>query len=118
MKQYLGDGAYVDFDGYGLWLTAENGITATDRVYLEPEVWGRLVAYVDELKHKAPAAPPERRSDWIVELICCGHDAGIYRAATWDEADAFRESYCTGPGTEQPGGHVRAGIIREARDDE
>ncbi len=34
MKAHLGDGAYVDFDGFGLVLTAENGITATDTIYL------------------------------------------------------------------------------------
>ena len=55
MKAYLGDGAYVDFDGHGLILTAENGVTVTDRVYLEPEVWFALVRYVDELKTGAPS---------------------------------------------------------------
>lgn len=50
MKKYLGDGAYVDFDGYQLILTAENGIVATDTVVLEPEVWYALVAYVEGLK--------------------------------------------------------------------
>jgi len=49
-KQYLGDGAYVNFDGNGLILTAENGIYATDTVYLEPQVWDRLKRYVADLK--------------------------------------------------------------------
>lgn len=48
-KQYLGDGAYVDFDGFGLVLTAENGITATDRIVLEPPVWRALVRYARAL---------------------------------------------------------------------
>lgn len=50
MKAYLGDGAYVDFDGYSLILTAENGVSATDRIVLEPEVWAALVRYVEGLK--------------------------------------------------------------------
>ena len=33
-KRYLGDGAYVEFDGNGLKLTAENGMRATDTIYL------------------------------------------------------------------------------------
>ncbi len=56
-KQYLGDGAYVDFDGYALVLTAENGIEATDRVVLEPAVWRALEDYVARLK--ADTAPPK-----------------------------------------------------------
>ena len=49
MKTYLGDGCYVDFDGYSLWLTAENGIEATDRICLEPAVYSALLAYVASL---------------------------------------------------------------------
>ena len=49
-KVYLGDGAYARFDGYGIVLTAENGIRATDTIYLEPEVYRALVAFVDSLK--------------------------------------------------------------------
>lgn len=49
-KRYLGDGAYVAFDGFGLVLTTENGIETTNRIVLEPEVYAALLAYVDELK--------------------------------------------------------------------
>jgi len=49
-KHYLGDGAYVDFDGFGLILTAEDGYKPTDTVYLEPAVWAELKKYVDTLK--------------------------------------------------------------------
>ena len=38
MKTYLGDGVYLDFSEYGAILTAENGIIATNTIYLEPEV--------------------------------------------------------------------------------
>jgi hypothetical protein len=35
-KAYLGDGCYVSFDGYALWLTTENGISAQSTICLEP----------------------------------------------------------------------------------
>lgn len=41
-REYLGDGAYVGFDGFNVVLTAENGIRATDIVYLEPSVFESL----------------------------------------------------------------------------
>jgi hypothetical protein len=37
-KRYLGDGVYADYDGYGVVLTTENGITTTNRIVLEPEI--------------------------------------------------------------------------------
>lgn len=49
-KQYLGDGVYVEYDGYGLVLTTENGIEATNRIVLEPEVCSSLVRYVNLIK--------------------------------------------------------------------
>ncbi len=50
MKSYLGDAVYVDFDGQGLTLTTEDGIRATNSVYLEPEVWQALTRYVERLR--------------------------------------------------------------------
>lgn len=49
-KSYLGDSVYVAFDGYALELTTENGLGPTNRIYLEPEVWAALEAYVRRLK--------------------------------------------------------------------
>lgn len=63
MKEYLGDGAYVEFDGYGLILTAEDGLEATDRVYLEPEAYARLVAFVARLKEGPTSADSGARGD-------------------------------------------------------
>ena len=52
-KTYLGDGVYVDLNPYGqLVLTTENGIEAYNTIYLEPEVYRALVAYVDQLRKK------------------------------------------------------------------
>jgi len=56
VKHYLGDGVYVDFDGFALWLTTENGIATTNRICLEPEVWQELSDYVSRLKGAANAA--------------------------------------------------------------
>jgi len=51
-KAYLGDGVYVEFDGYGLVLTTEDGVTA-NRIVLESEVYQALVDYVERLKERA-----------------------------------------------------------------
>ena len=58
-KEYLGDGAYVQFDGYGIDLTTEDGYSVTNRIYLEPEVWAALVRYVENLKALAALKKPQ-----------------------------------------------------------
>lgn len=40
---YAGDGVYVGYDGFGLWLHANDHANPTDRVYLEPTVMEALV---------------------------------------------------------------------------
>ena len=52
-KQYIGDGVYVEFDGYALVLTTENGVETTNRIVLETEVYSSLVEYVEALKTAA-----------------------------------------------------------------
>lgn len=49
-KQYLGDAVYADFDGFGIILTTENGICASNTIYLEPEIVAALNRYVEWLK--------------------------------------------------------------------
>jgi hypothetical protein len=51
-KQYLGDGVYVDFDGYALVLTTEDGIKETNRIVLEPSVYNSLKDYAEDLLHQ------------------------------------------------------------------
>ena len=51
-KVYLGDGVYVDFDGYQLVLTTEDGISTTNTIYLDTQVYNALLAYVERLKEK------------------------------------------------------------------
>lgn len=50
MKAYLGDAVYVDYDGYGLVLTTEDGISTTNIIVLEPDIYDALTRYVESLK--------------------------------------------------------------------
>lgn len=45
-KIYLGDAVYAEFDGYGIKLTTEDGLRATNAIYLEPEVYENLIRWV------------------------------------------------------------------------
>lgn len=54
MKTYLGDGVYAEFDGYGIVLTTEDGISVTNRIVLEFDVYEMLVKYVNALKAGKP----------------------------------------------------------------
>ncbi len=51
-KVYLGDSVYVEFDGFGLVLTTENGLPGdpSNLICLEPVVVAALEAYVAALK--------------------------------------------------------------------
>lgn len=42
-KAYIGDGVYLDDDGFGFILTTEDGTRVTNKIYLEPDVWQTLV---------------------------------------------------------------------------
>lgn len=61
-RDYVGDGVYVEFDGLGLVLTTENGIEVTNRIVLEPEVFGALLRFVARHTGK-PAFPAARGAD-------------------------------------------------------
>ena len=61
MKQYLGDGVYVEIEhrswrGERLRLTAEDGIRPTDIIYLEPEVLAAFLKYVSTLRTERTTA--------------------------------------------------------------
>lgn len=51
-KVFLGDGVYAQHDGYSLILTTENGVEATNTIYLEPSVINSLENYLKNLKEK------------------------------------------------------------------
>jgi hypothetical protein len=50
MKRYLGDGVYVDFDGFQIVLSTEDGLRTTNTICLEPGVYTALLGYVEMLK--------------------------------------------------------------------
>lgn len=43
-ENYLGDGLYVDFDGYQIELYSSNGISKTNQVYLDSDV---ILSFLD-----------------------------------------------------------------------
>lgn len=45
-KMYLGDGLYAKFDGYHIWLTANEDRERPDTVALEPGVYQSFVDWV------------------------------------------------------------------------
>ena len=57
MKEYLGDGVYVEFDGFMVILTTENGAGPSNVIYLEPEVVQALTAFVARLQQEQKEMP-------------------------------------------------------------
>ncbi len=49
-KRYLGDGVYIRCDGFNIVLTAENGISTTNTIYLDPTTLNKMERYIQELK--------------------------------------------------------------------
>lgn len=47
--EYLGDGAYIDYDGYQIWVTTTNGISITNEIAFEPEVMENLIKYWNKI---------------------------------------------------------------------
>jgi hypothetical protein len=58
-REYLGDGAYAEFDGYGVTVSTERE-DGTHWVYFEPEVFAAFVRFFKAC-HAAPEA--EREND-------------------------------------------------------
>jgi hypothetical protein len=48
-KRYLGDGVYVEIESDMVKLTTEDGITATNTIYLEEPVINALCRYWDDV---------------------------------------------------------------------
>ena len=46
-QDYIGDGVYVEYDGFGIWLKANHHLHPTDKIYLEPEVYEALLRFAD-----------------------------------------------------------------------
>lgn len=50
---YLGDGCYVEFDGYQLSLFTHDGISVIDRIALDRNVFYALTQYAKRLSFQA-----------------------------------------------------------------
>ena len=48
-QDYLGDGVYVEFDGYQIILKANDHLNPTDTIALEPSVFLALIQYARKL---------------------------------------------------------------------
>jgi hypothetical protein len=51
-KEYIGDAVYVGYDGFAIVLTTEDGVSVTNEIVLEPEIWALLLDYVKRLKER------------------------------------------------------------------
>jgi len=49
IKDYIGDGVYVTYDGFGIWLFANDDKNPTDKIYLEPSVLNKLNHFYDRV---------------------------------------------------------------------
>ena len=51
-EDYLGDGLYVDYDGYQICLAANDKVSGnpTDIVYLDPDVIAAFIRYLERMR--------------------------------------------------------------------
>jgi hypothetical protein len=45
-RRHIGDGVYVEYDGHGIMLKANDITVPTDMIYLEPEVAAELIKFI------------------------------------------------------------------------
>jgi hypothetical protein len=50
VKDYIGDGVYVEYDGFGIVLNANDATNPTDSIYLEPEVCSRRIRFIQRVQ--------------------------------------------------------------------
>ena len=67
-KEYIGDGAYVQYDGYSLWLTTENGERETNKVCLDPRVLECFLEYVKKVEKMNKASAINQANERVEEL--------------------------------------------------
>lgn len=89
-KEYLGDGAYVDFDGFAIILTTEDGVDTTNTVVLEPGELERFEEWLNRVRSSVDTPGPE-------ECPTC-QGTGIESKQTWEEPATQCED-CNGRGT-------------------
>lgn len=68
-KTYLGDGAYVRWDGHGFVLTSENGVAVLNEIYLEPAVLAALNRFADGVTKKPEQQAEQEFSPAVTELL-------------------------------------------------
>ena len=54
-RNYLADGVYAEYDGFGFWLCTMSSVypgALEKKVYIDPETWGILKKYVSQLEGK------------------------------------------------------------------
>ena len=52
LRDYIGDGVYVKYDGLGIWLYANDYNSPTDQIYLEPHVLEGLIRFAKRMGWK------------------------------------------------------------------
>jgi hypothetical protein len=60
MKTYLGDSVYVELSPFHIILTTENGMEASNVIFLEPEVLEAFLRFIESTKkgpHVDPSTP-------------------------------------------------------------
>lgn len=60
-KEYIGDSVYAAFDGIAIILTTENGVSVTNTIVLESEVFAALGSFVERIVPKAGNATAKMR---------------------------------------------------------
>lgn len=65
---YLGDGVYAIYDGFGIWLHANDHEHPTDKIYLEPDVFKALVQFKDISKSKEVMERCQQEQEHWIEL--------------------------------------------------
>ena len=58
-QDYIGDGVYVKYDGWGIWLKANDPGQPTDEIYLEPDMLARLNEFAERINERPTMAPPD-----------------------------------------------------------
>jgi len=48
-QDYIGDGVYVEYDGEGIMLKANDHLDPTDTIYLEPNVLEALIRFAKRM---------------------------------------------------------------------
>ncbi len=68
-KRYLGDAVYVRHDGFGIVLTTEDGIRATNTIVMEPSVIHNFEEWIAEVKKAIAEASMLVQSEEVEDIF-------------------------------------------------